>query len=376
MTTSISDYQEFKIGNNAITDIGPRMKQKLEAIKLPNLEGKEVLDIGCDNGFWCWMSKLKGAKSVLGIDRNRPVRNFGFVDLIYENRKIVKENDWLKGCQFEEMNLGKQWHELGKFDVIYMFSLYHHIYQNTGGDHRPIWFWLSRQIKDGGELIWENPTTSTDTVVQLNVEKCYHGGYQKDIILAVASEYFDYEYIGPAIHEPTREVYRFTPKPKSQATLKGFIVKGHGGAVPAFEYANKRRMTELSKVVGYWPYPGSLNLRMGQNFPWDEGYYRAKILDVVDREVGVHGEWEERWARFYPVEMMGITSGGKQRDKIQAFAFRFEGETDYPDNFVEVIAHENLGYANVKIFNNEAYGNFFDKATGEPAIDVEMRLVK
>ncbi len=42
---------------------------KLQALKLPNLEGKSLLDIGCNEGFFCMEAKKRGAARVVGIDR-------------------------------------------------------------------------------------------------------------------------------------------------------------------------------------------------------------------------------------------------------------------------------------------------------------------
>ena len=217
--TSISDYQQFALADGRFSQIGARMQKKLDAIPLPDLKGKEVLDIGCDNGFWSYLAAQEGAAYVLGIDRNRPIRERGFTDLIVENRRIVDDHPWLKTCEFREMDLGRQWHELRRFDVIFMFSMYHHVFQNTGGDHAPIWYWLRRQIKDDGVLLWENPVDDTDNTVRMDVDWQLQPRYRKDEILAAAAQYFDYEYIGPALHEPSREVYRFTPKPPMQARI-------------------------------------------------------------------------------------------------------------------------------------------------------------
>ena len=42
---------------------------KLKALKLPDLEGKSVLDIGCNEGFFCVEAKKQGATRVVGIDK-------------------------------------------------------------------------------------------------------------------------------------------------------------------------------------------------------------------------------------------------------------------------------------------------------------------
>lgn len=373
--TSISDYQQFALADGRFSQIGARMQKKLDAIPLPDLKGKEVLDIGCDNGFWSYLAAQEGAAYVLGIDRNRPIRERGFTDLIVENRRIVDDHPWLKTCEFREMDLGRQWHELRRFDVIFMFSMYHHVFQNTGGDHAPIWYWLRRQIKDDGVLLWENPVDDTDNTVRMDVDWQLQPRYRKDEILAAAAQYFDYEYIGPALHEPSREVYRFTPKPPMQARIHGIIMHGHGGARDAFEYAGRRRCREFSHALDWYPYPGSLNVRASSDFPWDACYYRALILDVVDRHVGVDGAWAARWARFYPVILGGKTMANEWRANFKVCAFRFEGE-DYSDRLIELVADHHLGYPVSPIFKNEVFGDMVNTRTHEPATEVEIRVTR
>ena len=38
-----------------------RMAAKLQAVPLPELRGKRVLDVGCDAGAWCWLAAEQGA---------------------------------------------------------------------------------------------------------------------------------------------------------------------------------------------------------------------------------------------------------------------------------------------------------------------------
>jgi len=67
----------------------------------------------------------------------------GYVDLMALNRKRA-EDEGHRNLRFEHIDVGKQWREFGHFEVVFLFSLYHHIYECAGGDHRPIWFWLWR----------------------------------------------------------------------------------------------------------------------------------------------------------------------------------------------------------------------------------------
>lgn len=293
-------------------DIGPyqsaTMAAKLRAVPLPDLAGATVLDVGCDHGAWCWLAAERGAARVVGIDRGRDG-----MDLAERNASVNRYAQ----VEFRALEIGRQWPELGRFDLVLLLNLYHHIYE-VCGDHHSIWFWLWRQT--AGQLLWESPTDTRDSVVQMNVTRPYHLAD----ILSAASEWFHVERVGPG-HVATREVWRCTPKRWAEM-YSVELLAGAGGAAPAFEYAGGRRMDEIETALGVRPIPGSLNVRTDLSFHWDRGYYRAQVLDV-DRSAGLGGQWTPRWARFYPL-----------RD---CWAFRFEGET-YPDNFVELIAPHRL----------------------------------
>jgi len=299
---------------------------------LPELAGKCVMDVGCDMGAWSFMAADAGAKYVLGLDRNRVVNGVGHVDLVKQCRKYAVDTR-RDVCVFEEINVGKQWHEFasefGKFDVVFCLSMYHHIFENCG-DHKPIWFWLWRHMAPGGMVLWENPTGVDDVVVRANVSQENQKRYTREEIFGAAAGYFKPEFIGPALHEPTREVWRLHPRPRGTLTTLALPQDGSGGASKAFNYADGRRIREIEATLGIRPIPGSLNA-MTISFDWDRDYYRAQILDVADRASGLDSKWAPRWARFYPVTFDGIA----------AFAFRFEGETYLP-NFVELIAARRL----------------------------------
>lgn len=300
-----------------------RMALKEKAIPLPDFDGKSVLDVGCDHGYWCWLAGAAGAVRVVGLDRGREVRG-QFVNLAEQNLEMART----RGAAFEfyPIDLGKQWHSYGRFDVVLCFSMYHHVFENCG-DHQAIWFWLWRHT--AGQLLWENPTGDDDAVVRLNVSK---PGYDRAAILRAAETYFEIEHIGPALHMPTREVWRCTPRYICNI-WSGRPTSGGGGATLAFTYADSRRMAEIAAILGEWPYPGTLNLRLDAlilTFDWDRNYFRAQMLDAEDR-ANLNGPWSPRWARFYPVSV---------RD-VPAHVFRFEGE-EYPLNYVELISHFRL----------------------------------
>lgn len=308
-----------------------RMALKERAVPLPDLFGKSVLDVGCDFGHWSFLAARAGAARVVGLDRNRTVKGHGPVNLVACNSATARHDSALHRCSFEKIEIGREWREFGTFDVVLVMSVYHHIFECAGGDHLPIWFWLWRQTSPGGIVLWEGPVGPVDSVVRRNVSRALHRRYNKANILNAAEHYFKAEYIGPALHEATREVWRFTRLEREPVRTGAKIVSGAGGASKAFEYANGRRIGEVAAAFGFRPYPGSLNLRAAAPFDWSIGYYRSHLLDLRKRRAGLDSKWEPQWARFYPVRVNGI----------DAFAFRFEKER-YPSNFVEVIAAQRL----------------------------------
>lgn len=303
-----------------------RMALKQAAIPLPELGGKSVLDVGCDMGAWCRLALDRGAKRVVGLDRNRKVRG-SRRDLIEENRAA------LPGAEFFKIDLGKQWYEFGRFafDAVFVFSMYHHWFENCG-DHRPIWYWLRQHCAPGGAVLWEGPVDTTDPVVRVNVSPSNQAHYSLIEILAAASQWFTAEEIGPALHEPSRRVWRFEPHAATDEPprLEGVVQSGAGGASKAFEFADGRRIAEIESILGLRPWAGSLNVLLAEPFNWSIGYFRAPLLDVMHRAAGLGSAWSPRWARFYPLEIEGL-------EAVPLWAIRFEGE-NYPENFMELIA--------------------------------------
>lgn len=334
MTENLSpDYAQFSIKDGRVIP-GPRMLKKLEAIPFPDLGDKSVLDVGCDYGQFSFWAASQGASSVVGLDRNRDVRGLGRVDLVSANNNLAREH--FPVCSFKEVDLGKQWHEFGKFDVIFMFSMYHHVFENCG-DHNPIWFWLWRHCNHSGEVLWENPVDLQDVVSDKHISGDKRAEYSRKAILEAAEKYFTVEHIGHAKHEPHREVYRFKPlpwgsvfPPQMTVIFKG----GAGGATKAFLYKEGRRIKEVARALGWSPVPGSLNMDCFGEFDWNKGYYPAEILDVKERGKGLDVEWYPRRGRLYPVNFRVHDTQIKDH---AAAIFRFEGER-YRHDFLEALA--------------------------------------
>lgn len=123
-------YQDF--GDGAADS---RSREKLSALRLPeNLSGKSVLDVGCNEGFFCGEAVKRGAAYVLGIDANE--------SLIRKARRRVPE------AQFETLS----WWNIPdrKFDVILFLSAIH--YEDN---QRELLKLLHTRLADDGLLILE-----------------------------------------------------------------------------------------------------------------------------------------------------------------------------------------------------------------------------
>lgn len=102
-------YQSHELGAPAQVD----SFHKLSRLQMPNdLRGKKVLDIGCNEGFFCKQALNRGASYVVGIDANPDV---------------IKTAKDLYGSDSVEF-ISKSWNELPKeqFDLILWTSAMHY----------------------------------------------------------------------------------------------------------------------------------------------------------------------------------------------------------------------------------------------------------
>ena len=90
--------------------------QKLNKLYLPSLEGLSVLDIGCNEGFFCFEALNKGAKRTVGIDKSKLN--------IEKATKRAKDLGLSQSAQF----ICQDWQNLPdeKFDIVFLFSALHY----------------------------------------------------------------------------------------------------------------------------------------------------------------------------------------------------------------------------------------------------------
>lgn len=329
------DYQSYALDETGmVVAYNERLARKLQAIaaiEVPSVEGRSVLEVGSDHGFFAFYASCEGARCVVGLDRGREVRGRGMVDLVAENTARARMFPRHRRVRFWTINSAVEWRPFGRFDMVLVMSVYHHLYANCGS-HVAVWSWLAQHVAQGGDLVWEGPTDLTDPVARRHIPAHFANGYTEGAIRAAAERFFEVVRVGPAEHEPTRQIWLLRRRAPTPWTSRAALISGAGGATIAFARNNDLRRHEIRATLGYLPYPGSLNLHLMRPFPWgDSAFVCGLILDPEVR--GDPGSpWLPRWCRFYPVEVIG-----RRGEKISAHLMRFEGER-YAATFAELIA--------------------------------------
>lgn len=125
-------YQSFdglKSGSNSTEKLA-----KLRLERLGSLAGKSVLDLGCNEGFFCEVALKLGATRVLGVDRS-PV-------LVTKARQRAPDAEFLAAT----------WWDIPQeqFDVIFFLSAVHYEH-----DQKRLFDKLLGHLKPGGTLVLE-----------------------------------------------------------------------------------------------------------------------------------------------------------------------------------------------------------------------------
>lgn len=96
---------------------------------IPDLSGKDILDLGCNSGFFCFQSIKEGANYALGIDKDQEwVDKAEFARDLLEKKDKINYKDTTKFIAKNICNLNLK--SLGKFDIIYMLNFLYHITDN------------------------------------------------------------------------------------------------------------------------------------------------------------------------------------------------------------------------------------------------------
>jgi SAM-dependent methyltransferase len=135
-------YQSFDPGSGSSDSHG-----KLAALLLPDLTGKTVLDLGCNQGFFCFAAVERGASFVTGIDRNP-----AHIAAATDRALLLNVTDRV---QFLNMS----WDEslAQTFDVVFLFSALHY-----AQDQPAFLSKIATLLNPGGLFVLEAGITDTD----------------------------------------------------------------------------------------------------------------------------------------------------------------------------------------------------------------------
>jgi len=129
-----------------------------EAIHRPlikDLEGKKVLDVGCNSGFFSFELAKRGA-DVLGVDVNQVERVYNLECMPLQQAEWI-ESQLQTGAKFKEMDY-LDCDESEPYDKILFLGVYYHLEDPSRGLAK-----LNRLLKMGGELYVESETHPTET---------------------------------------------------------------------------------------------------------------------------------------------------------------------------------------------------------------------
>ena len=144
-----SFYQTFDFLGEELKASNSAEKYDLSRLTTFDLEGKNILDVGCNAGYFMFKLLGKNPNWIMGIDSHRP-----FIDIA---RRINEECFQSNRLDFHVADFFKYKFPLDRmFDLIYCFSTFHYFYEN-----QQLFFDKSYELlnKDGILLveIEENP---------------------------------------------------------------------------------------------------------------------------------------------------------------------------------------------------------------------------
>lgn len=124
--------------------------EKLKALRLPSLEGRSFLDVGCNEGFFCGFAHFQGAKRAVGIDHARQF--------------IERARGRFPECEFHHQD----WNNLpeGPFDVILLASALHY-----ADDQSALIASLVDRLSASGTLVLEMGIASSRKAEWIRVER-------------------------------------------------------------------------------------------------------------------------------------------------------------------------------------------------------------
>lgn len=136
-------WHNIEIGGVRTPGITPMASHKwIESAIDADLTGKEVLDVGCWDGYYSFLAESRGAKRVVAIDPGQgPCKPVGFLTAheLLGSKVQLKTLDVYQLARVE-----------GQFDRIFFFGVYYHLQDPVLAFHL-----MYNKLKPGGVLLME-----------------------------------------------------------------------------------------------------------------------------------------------------------------------------------------------------------------------------
>lgn len=181
---------------------------KLCSLKLPELSGKSVLDLGCNEGFFCSAAKGLGASRVVGTDVNS--------DLIQKARSRFTDIEFMVHDWSYLSRLG------GEFDVVLLLSAFHY-----AKDKCALIADIADKMAPGGLFILESGIADGDEEEWVEVERF------NDVVL-----------------HPTRSALENLLRMFFSVRCVGESVKQNGDPLPRYVYHCRKLMPVAMIISG------------------------------------------------------------------------------------------------------------------------------
>lgn len=184
---------------------------KFQGLKLDHdlIKNKTCLDLGCNEGYFCFKLVEHGAKEVIGVDMNLTTINKA-------NTRLKKSNT-TSNISFKQVNWSEidKVFETSKFDLILHLSAFHYATQpnnfNQDGTNK-----LLNKIKDllveGGCLIWEGGRIDTNSKGWIKINRGHDIVYHatKTALEELFTKTFTkFVCVGPSVSQQGDPVPRF-----------------------------------------------------------------------------------------------------------------------------------------------------------------------
>lgn len=223
--TFLTTYQSF--GDRANVAGASLSEAKLRALRLPSLQGLSVLDIGCNEGFFCRHAWLSGARRVVGMDSSELF--IAKARLRFEQDRDVQSSD--AAGRSMELHCASWWDVPDeKFDLILFLSAVHY-----EPEQKKLLDFLATRLTPGGMLVlecgvfpgagrhWMPVGRAVDT------RRFPTEAYLKDVLLSG----YAVRFVGPSPQQGgdpvPRFVYYCTPRRPTAGIIRG--ASGSGKSV-------------------------------------------------------------------------------------------------------------------------------------------------